>query len=472
MSLPARFVPRVDVTSLDKRLEWIWLSVAGPVAFCLALLTPPFQAPDEDGHFVRACQVAGGIWLGTMSPHGKPEAPAPTAAVTLTQIPGYAVMRTHHRHKIDVVRASEHRPDLLLWDGTVTRIHNVTLLYVPTSYATAALGIVIGKSLGLGVLHTYYLARLSVCFTSLLLSFAALRLATGCRWFLFLILSLPTTLFLFGSLHQDANLIAATAFGVAVLSRMLVPGEPGLGVGSIVAGLLALGYAALCKYTYVPLFCAALVLLFIRTPSRWKLLVATGSGVFAVLFAWILANREISAFPIREGTNPSLQMAWVTRNPGTFVINCMTDVYVNYRVHADTAVGVLGWLDTWMPRWSLISLQCTLIAALVLGMIGYARARRSFGNGLIIASAALASIGLVYLSQYLLWNRVGVTVVEGMQGRYLLPILLFCALLSYRDSVEKSGLWFWLHRVLEILSVGLVAVVGLTTCLRVLWRYY
>jgi hypothetical protein len=472
MSLLARFVPRLRVTYLDQRLHWIWLAIAGPVAFCLTLLTPPFQAPDEEAHFLRACQVAEGIWIGSLSAQGEPEAATPAAAVALTQIRGYSLLRFHSSRKIDLVGASIQRPDLIAWDGTVTRAHNVTLLYAPTSYASAAFGVVIGKILGLGVLHTFYIARLCVCFSSLLLSFAALCLARRCRWFLFLILSLPMTLFLFGSLHQDANLIAATALGVAALSRDFDPGERGLGVGGIVTALLALGFAALCKYTYAPLFCAALLLLYIRTPSRWKLLLGTGGVVFAVLLTWTWANREVSVCPVKVGTNPPLQMAWVRDNPGTFLVNSMTDVYMNHRFHAYTAVGALGSLDTWMPQWSLATLRNTLMGAFVLGVIGYVRTRQSFWKWLLIGGAVLASCVLVYLSQYVLWNPVGAILVEGIQGRYFLPVLLFCALLGYTDSTEQRGFWPLLGHTVGAFYVGLAAAVGLTTCLCILWRFY
>src|SRR5258706_8616630 len=45
-------------------LPGLFALVALSIGLALALLTPPFQNPDEGGHFLRATQIAGGEFVG------------------------------------------------------------------------------------------------------------------------------------------------------------------------------------------------------------------------------------------------------------------------------------------------------------------------------------------------------------------------------------------------------------------------
>ena len=51
---PARWAPRP---------EWAFVALAGMLGSVLALLTPPFEGPDEPAHFCRAYQVSEGVLI-------------------------------------------------------------------------------------------------------------------------------------------------------------------------------------------------------------------------------------------------------------------------------------------------------------------------------------------------------------------------------------------------------------------------
>src|SRR5260221_6293484 len=64
-------------------LPGLFALVALSIGLALALLTPPFQNPDEGGHFLRATQIAGGEFVGRRldggTSGGRGHTPAPAA---------------------------------------------------------------------------------------------------------------------------------------------------------------------------------------------------------------------------------------------------------------------------------------------------------------------------------------------------------------------------------------------------------
>jgi uncharacterized membrane protein len=81
---------------------------------------------------------------------------------------------------------------------------------------------------------------------------------------------------------------------------------------------------------------------------------------------------------------------------------------------------VLGWLDTPLPHTAhrIAGLSLLVAVALVLTRGPDVRSR------LRVAAAPLLLLtaGAVILAQYLSWTPVGAHAVEGVQGRYFLPV--------------------------------------------------
>ena len=71
-------------------------------------------------------------------------------------------------------------------------------------------------------------------------------------------------------------------------------------------------------------------------------------------------------------------------------------------------------------------------------------------NFLIVVGTALLIIGAMYIS----WTGVGAEVVEGVQGRYfipLLPLLLLCVSMK-QNYIKWNHVHLWLQIVLVLLN--------------------
>src|SRR6185312_16010933 len=82
--------------------------------------------------------------------------------------------------------------------------------------------------------------------------------------------------------------------------------------------------------------------------------------------------------------------------------------------------------------------------------------RRPGRAGALLAFLALASAGLIFLVQYLTWTAVGDPAVDGVQGRYFLPVAL---LLAGLGTTMRGGAFdraaVGLALLYPVLSIGL-----------------
>jgi hypothetical protein len=126
------------------------------------------------------------------------------------------------------------------------------------------------------------------------------------------------------------------------------------------------------------------------------------------------------------------------------------------RDEADTkareAIGVLGRLDLPLPGW-LYGLWAAALAGAVLGDM-LAEERREgprVQETLLILAIGVACLFATYLALYLTWTPVGAKRIEGVQGRYLLPLLPLLGLALPRVAVPRA----------TALRVGCTAIVVL-----------
>jgi uncharacterized membrane protein len=92
-------------------------------------------------------------------------------------------------------------------------------------------------------------------------------------------------------------------------------------------------------------------------------------------------------------------------------------------------VGVLGWLDAPF-RHGYYNLSLVMFSALFLATVVFAGVQnpaRPADRASALAAFA-ASVGMVFASLYLTWTPVGNAIVEGVQGRYFLPLAPILAL--------------------------------------------
>src|SRR5450432_748753 len=152
-------------------LRRFWLAIAATVALAFAIATPPFQSPDEVGHYWRAYTLARGEVLPSLI-DGKPTGLVPKGVRDIV-VHLWVWTGGHPETKIGTSR-------LRLAAGVLLQRSELVPVtfpaqYTPVPYAATVVACWLGNQLGFRPLLTFYFGRVLNAGALLLLVVASVR---------------------------------------------------------------------------------------------------------------------------------------------------------------------------------------------------------------------------------------------------------------------------------------------------------
>lgn len=476
-------------------LPSLFLFAALPTLIFLALSVPTGEVPDEVAHIIRADSVRHGAIAGFRRPR-RDDQGDPAIDVAVTADPsllaaGFAFSPGTEFAQKRETRANLERLENLVWANRLEEISVPnTAVYPPIFYLGAALGMQGAKSLGFGPYAAILGGRLInvLCFS--VMSAMALYFAGNGRAMLFAVLSLPMGWWLAASINQDGNVIACAALA----GSLLLPGKEGKSGRRLwLSGCFLFGLAAMAKPFLLPL--ALIPLATVPGGFRRNVALTSGGLALAVLPAllWGGAMALFVAAPFIRGPALPAGPLWSgpagtmfpTTNPAEQLHILLAVTSRLWRLPLDTAandpwlwreiVGLLGTLDIALPDSLYDFWRPALAAAGLAGMMACREQARTPNVALWLPLAALAggilSIWLVFILQYLSWTTVGLARIEGVQGRYFLPILVLAfPLLLTRPLKIPGGSWLQAALSLPAIALAMGGIASLSGV--VLGAYY
>lgn len=399
--------------TLDRWLAWLFPLYALPLAIALALITPPFQNPDEENHLLRAVEIAGGELVGrrfdAQGSGGKVDPAVNEADAELGLIAGNQTARL----KPGVLE----RADRVKWSGQrVDEVFYNTVLWSPVLYLPQAAAVRVGQALDWSVTDTLRLVRIVNAVLCVAIGTAGLLLWPAGRALLFTALCFPMALSMYASAAHDGLMITGSVLALALLTRASKAAILG---GSLLHGVIAIGRPA-----YAPI---ALLALLRRpaSPVRWL-----GVGVAALCLAvWMPFLIAVRVELAHDGlvVDAGLQLAHLIAHPGVIPVIAFETLRAHLIDYGVMYIGVLGSLDTVLPRPYHYVARAILLLALATEAIGPGSASRR--DRVLLLIVLLAASGAIFASQYLSWTAVDALVIDGVQGRYFLPLTPAAALM-------------------------------------------
>ncbi len=427
--------------------------------------TPPFQAPDETIHFYRSYALSEGH-LSAQSGEGGLGAVLPASLQEIgTDLRGELPFRPDLKMTTEKIFQALRVP-LEPERRRFTDYRN-SAPFTPVSYLPQAAGIALARWLGAGALVLLYAARLANLLAATVLIALALRRLPSYPWLLAMLALTPMALFLRASASADA-LSTAAAFLLAATVARLAWGQEEQGRWRDVAVLTACSTGlCLSKPVYVPLALLVLLIPAARFPEgRRGMVLLVHGAVTAAAFTLALATAGAVDVSIRPDApvDADRQIEDALAHP-LRVAGILTEDYLHHgRRYVAQIVGQLGWLDVNLPRPLLWGY------ALVLGLLTLLDTRREVAvspwQRALLVLLALATLVLVSASQYAGWTPYGADYVEGIQGRYFIPLAPAAAWIFHtRRFPAEPAL---LNRVLPWLSLVSLGIAFWT----MLHRYY
>jgi len=434
-------------------LPALFVLLALPLCLVLAPLIPPAEAPDEGAQVLRADSLSHEDLIGTRATVPTPD--GPHLAAVLHGDPG---LRRLMLTALESPPVARERMRALGWGGTPELYPAQTAAYPPVFYLPSALGLLTARWVGAPPLDALFAARIVNALATVLVGAIALVLARRGRLLMLAMLCLPMSLWLAASVHPDAPMLACFALAAALIGRWLA-GERARGPSAWL-GAVVLGCVIALKPSFFPV--TGLMLLPLRR-AAWASRTAVATRLGAAGLALVLglgwaayAQREVAVpfvrgdpyaagplFPGPPGTvfrttDAAAQLRVLAADPWRLVTLPLRTMRDEAGTKAREAIGVLGRLDLPLPGW-LYGLWTAALAAATLGDV-FASHRRDgprVQETLLIAAIGVACLFATYLALYLTWTPVGAERIEGVQGRYLLPLLALLGLALPRLAVPR-----------------------------------
>ena len=385
----------------------IWL-----FAVAYAVITPPFQVPDEVSHYWHAVSLAHGHVfhekqndrMGTYVPKSARD----FVYLTWVETAG----KPENKIGMARLRAANELP---YEPEPVFR--SFPALYTPLPYLPGTLASLVADSLHVRPLIAFYAGRIVTATVSVLLIAAAMLECGELAALIAAITALPMTLYLFGSFSADAITISLALYTTAVAWR--ARSDDTTNSRRWVRLCFAAAALALCKMLYAPLALLALAPggrggASHRMRRAFALIV---SIVLGLALSAAMVSRQY--YPPRPEANPKVQLQSIMSHPAHVATLIAKDFAAQCAGYRDQFVGRLGWVDVPLSGFLTAAAFYLLFVVAVTRDVGITPLARLFA--LLLTLALLFAVSL---SQYVVWTPPGVTYVDGIQGRYFLPVAL------------------------------------------------
>lgn len=416
--------------SFDPARFFVWC--AGLIGLVLLFLTPPFQVPDESHHFFRAYQVSLGQFVPVSLAEGL-GGNLPSSLVNAVQRIEHAGMAFNPMNKIDVERLFE------LFERSVARdvyepvIFTNTAFYSPVPYLPQAIGIRLAETLWSNPLSCLYGGRLANLVMYLMAMYWAIKVTPIQKNMLAVLGLMPMAMFLAPSLSSDVFTIGVSMLFLAfILSAAL--DRKALNIGRRTTIILLAFCLGQCKLgVYLPLVG---VVLLIRPSMVGGAKKFAGFLSLVVIFGFVPALLWLSNLKLIGDSLVTLKqpvgdpLSFILSHPASYMWFILNTFHVQFSEICRMFVGVLGWLDTILPKFVTMAY---LLAILVFSLdISSETSYRVGGfRRLIGLCCAVASVLAICTALFINWPQQSYDVLTGLQGRYFIPLAPYVLLTFY-----------------------------------------
>lgn len=395
---------------------------------------PIYRGHDEHAHFYRAYEISQGIF-NTKIEDEESVTTIPEAFEETTP-EGEACNITYYRNVIDFLGVDINE------DETMTVNASYMAVYSPIPYIPQALTIGILNIFTDNVAIIFYGARIVNLLVSVFLLYFAMKLIPFGKKMIFLITILSTTMVQISSLSPDALTLTSSILFVAYVLKLWY--EKRKITKKEVSKLTILGIVvALCKIVYIPFVFLVLILpkKSYKDKKNYTLSVITMIVIpILINLIWLaIANTHLSLI---DNNKSSVQTANILTNIPEYIRTvAYTLQYIMDKTltalfggggmtHNTSAVG--NGFITVIPMILLFVFEILFDEKLKINLEMKAK--------VIISIISLAIIGLIFTSLYVQWSPLKWFFVDGVQGRYFLPLLLpLTILLAQNNLVKQKG---------------------------------
>lgn len=415
----------ISILKNNYKIERLFLLIIIPIGLIYTLLIPPGIVPDEWTHMHNILTLSSQL----MQKESEDKIMMRSDELELYSKQATAPNNDYYDYVYNNIFSLSDNNYVVTNSGAIS-------LEQLFSYFPAVLGVTMGRILHLGAVTTIYLGRLFNFLFYTVLGFLALKRMPFGKLLLFAVIMLPMACQQMFSLSYDAVINAASFFCIAYGMSFVYQSDKVEKKDIVLYALAGLLLLTIKGSAYAFILVIPILAKYFN-PNGYEIAKRTKIIIFVIVIACIvllnfrsfISTGTTSSLGTVSGENlvpwsgtPSYTLSsLLTDIPGTIMlfINTFIEKGVWY---INTAIGSeLGWLNILMPTW-IINVW---IGLLIISSFSEKSNNEVFTyeHKLLYFLIAAAVILVVMLAMALAWTPAGYQWIEGVQGRYYIPII-------------------------------------------------
>ena len=407
--------------------KFLILAIGLGVLFMIFL--PPGQAPDDINHFRRAYAISDGVFIAERISE-ESEASGSVLPIEVSDFDSRPSKGTYGEITQELMKGVSGEASAQSYTNTA--------LYSFVCYIPQTLAALLGKMFNMSIMGIAYLMEIFNFAVWVVLIYFAIKLIPKFKTVLLFVALLPITLQEATSMAPDALTIGLSALLVSYVLYLAYECKRIMTNKDLVLLYVIALVIGFCKIVYLPL-----ILLYVIIPSERfgtkKRKAIHLSSLAVVVIGLNLLWLAISAGTLMEfnpGVDSKMQLMGILNNPIGYLITIVRSIGANFQFWLYGALGML--LGSWAFDLPMIMGYVSFaMAVLLFAQRDEALKLRKIDRGVFVF-VFVTIVLLIFTSLYIQWTAVGAAVIDGVQGRYFLPILLLIPIMVCRVKTRPS----------------------------------
>lgn len=324
--------------------------------------------------------------------------------------------------------------------------------YSPVNYLPQIVGIKIGRIFTTNSMVHLYLARIFNIITCITILYFAIKVAPFGKNLLFILSCIPITIEGFSTLSADGLLIAISFFWISYILHLCNTTDKKIGKKQIAILLFSAITIALSKTIYIPL----LLLLLLIPKEKWgnkKQCIITIISIIVLSslldIGWYFIG--IQKTPLENGESA---MSFIIKSPIAYIQKIIYSTFYYFEKYTNE---IYGESIEWNEQTTIhLFPYILLIFSIIVSITGKETIKWKTSHKIIITLIILAVTFLVFTSMFLGCSKTDSRVIQGVQGRYFMPIIPLVFLLFGKKFIDTPQ---WAKRISMLVVIMQIYVV-------------
>lgn len=425
-----------------EKIEKIIISFLIPIGMLYTIFMLPSHIPDELSHLWRAYEISEGHFISSKEATTVPrdlEKNMKGNVDNYQQFNTALSSKTDYQDKIEVKATFKTYPFFL--------------------YMFSAIGFLMARVLNLNILLGCYLACFMNFIVLLVTVYYAIKILPFGKWAVTSIIFMPMFLHQATSTSADCVINCLALLLISFVTYLLFKESKITKKERVIFFLLSI-FLALSKYVYLPMIGIGLLLISSKNmEKKQKIILFSTTFIIAILLVlgYFVFDRTYENphkdYLEQVNANMAEQVKGIIHHPIKFVETLGRTLYERGESYMGTMVGSsLGWLNITVYYPAIIMYIIVIIASCFIeeNKVAFNTKQKLFCMLLSVGTILLVITGL-----YLHWTGVGAGVVEGVQGRYFIPVafLIVLCLCKKENYVKIKNVQLLLPIILCLLNL-------------------